>query len=148
MGDAEVAGSSVLPTSIAAQFAPELRSALVALRRAIHEDPELSFEENRTAERLERPLASVGITDVRLVARTGVISRVRGRNSSAPVVAVRGDIDALPVREETGLSFASRNEGVMHACGHDVHATWAVGAAALLARQPAAGDVVVLLQPA
>jgi hippurate hydrolase len=82
------------------------------------------------------------------VAGTGVIARVKGRDSSAPVVAVRGDIDALPVREETGLPFASRNEGVMHACGHDVHDTWAVGAAVLLARQPAAGDVVVLLQPA
>jgi hippurate hydrolase len=61
---------------------------------------------------------------------------------------VRGDIDALPVREDTGLPFASHNEGVMHACGHDVHATWAVGAAALLARRPAAGDVLVVLQPA
>jgi amidohydrolase len=148
MGNAEEAGSSALPASVAAQFTPELRSALVALRRAIHEDPELSFEENRTAEKLERALASLGITEVRRVARTGVIARVRGRDSSAPVVAVRGDIDALPVREETGLPFASRNEGVMHACGHDVHATWAVGAAALLARQPATGDVVVLLQPA
>ena len=64
------------------------------------------------------------------------------------MVAIRGDIDALPVREETGLSFASHNEGVMHACGHDVHATWAVAAAALLARMPASGDVVVVLQPA
>jgi len=66
----------------------------------------------------------------------------------APVVAVRGAIDALPVQEATGLPFASRRAGVMHACGHDVHASWAVGAAFLLAEQPADGDVLVVLQPA
>jgi hippurate hydrolase len=65
-----------------------------------------------------------------------------------PVVAVRGDIDALPVQEATGLPFASRRAGVMHACGHDVHASWAVGAAHLLAREPAVGDVLIVLQPA
>jgi amidohydrolase len=63
-------------------------------------------------------------------------------------VAVRGDIDALPISEETGLPFASENPGVMHACGHDVHATWAVGAAHLLTACPAAGDVLIVLQPA
>jgi len=63
-------------------------------------------------------------------------------------VAVRGDIDALPIEEATGLPFASTSPGVMHACGHDIHGTWAVGAALLLARQPAAGDVLVVLQPA
>jgi hippurate hydrolase len=63
-------------------------------------------------------------------------------------MAIRGDIDALPIQEETGLTFASANAGVMHACGHDVHATWAVGAAALLATRPARGDVVIVLQPA
>src|SRR5439155_13790527 len=93
-------------------------------------------------------LREIGATDVRRVAKTGVVGRIAGKNSRAPLVAVRGDIDALPVREETGLSFASHNEGVMHACGHDVHATWAVGAAALLSRSPAAGDVIVVLQPA
>jgi hippurate hydrolase len=64
------------------------------------------------------------------------------------VVAVRGDIDALPIQEATGLPYASTVSGVMHACGHDVHATWAVGAAALLAEQPAEGDVLIVLQPA
>jgi hippurate hydrolase len=63
-------------------------------------------------------------------------------------VAVRGDIDALPIVEETGVAFASVNRGVMHACGHDVHAAWTIGAAHLLAREPARGDVVILCQPA
>src|SRR5207342_3242656 len=62
--------------------------------------------------------------------------------------AVRGDIDALPIQEATGLPYASTVQGVMHACGHDVHASWAVGAAALLAAEPADGDVLVVLQPA
>ena len=137
-----------VPDAVAAQFDDALRSRLVELRRAIHADPELSFQEERTAQKLEQALTELGATDVRRVARTGVVARIRGGNAKAPVVAVRGDIDALPVREETGFAFASHNEGVMHACGHDVHATWAVGAAALLAREPAAGDVLVVLQPA
>ena len=137
-----------LPTAVDELFDAELRRRLIDLRRAIHADPELAFHEERTAEKLERALAPYAGDSVRRVANTGVLARVRGRNSSAPLVAIRGDIDALPVREETGLPFASHNEGVMHACGHDVHATWAVGAAALLARQPAAGDVLVVLQPA
>jgi hippurate hydrolase len=77
-----------------------------------------------------------------------VIARIAGRRSTAPVVAIRGDIDALPIREATGLPFASATDGVMHACGHDVHATWAVGAAALLSAAPAEGDVLIVLQPA
>lgn len=137
-----------VPDAVATLFDDALRSRLVELRRAIHADPELSFQEERTAEKLERALTELGATDVRRVAKTGVVARIRGENANTPVVAIRGDIDALPVREETGLAYASHNDGVMHACGHDVHATWAVGAAALLAREPAAGDVLVVLQPA
>ena len=123
-------------------------ASLVALRRELHANPELSFQEVETAGRLERALAGFGVDRIERVANTGVVARVRGKNPKAPVVAVRGDIDALPIHEATGLSFASRNAGVMHACGHDVHASWAVGAAALLARAPAEGDVLVVLQPA
>ena len=136
-----------LPAAVQHLFDADLRRELIALRRAIHADPELSFQEERTAQKLERALAPIA-AGVRRVAKTGVVARIRGRDSSAPLVAIRGDIDALPVREETGLPFASHNEGVMHACGHDVHATWAVGAADLLARNPAMGDVLVILQPA
>ena len=136
-----------LPKSVASQFDAALHDRLVRLRRSIHEDPELSFHEERTASRLEESLRDVGVHDVRRVAKTGVLARVRGRGR-APTVALRGDIDALPITEATGLPFASRNAGVMHACGHDVHATWAVGAAALLASAPADGDVIVILQPA
>ncbi len=93
-------------------------------------------------------LEKLGLTDITRVAGTGVVARVPGRNSSVPIVAIRGDIDALPIQEATGLEFESVNPGVMHACGHDVHATWTVGAAALLMAEPAEGDVLIVLQPA
>lgn len=137
-----------LPPSVDELFDAALRRRLVELRRAIHADPELSFQEQRTAEKLERALTPIAGDSVERVAKTGVVARIRGRDRAAPLVAIRGDIDGLPVHEETGLPFASRNDGVMHACGHDVHATWAVAAAALLARQPATGDVLIVLQPA
>src|SRR6476619_4224726 len=129
-------------------IAPDMAARLVALRRELHTNPELSFKEIQTSRRLEEALHDLGIDHVERVAETGLVARVRGRNPKAPVVAVRGDIDALPIHEATGLPFASRNAGVMHACGHDVHASWAVGAAALLASAPAEGDVLVVLQPA
>jgi len=125
-----------------------LEARLVDLRRSIHREPELAFKETRTADKLEAALKASGVHDVRRVAGTAVIGRIPGTVKRAPVVAVRGDIDALPITEETGLPFASEHAGVMHACGHDVHATWAVGAAALLAARPASGDVLVVLQPA
>ena len=137
-----------VPDLVARQFGSELRDRLVALRRDIHRHPELSLAERDTTARLLTALAAVGVTDVRRVGETGAVARVPGRTRSAPVVAVRGDIDALPIQEATDLPFASTVPGVMHACGHDVHASWAVGAAALLAANPADGDVLVVLQPA
>jgi hippurate hydrolase len=139
--------TSVSP-AIAALFPGSLEQQLVTLRRAIHQAPELSFRETGTADKLEAALGAIGASDIARVATTGVVARIRGRNRSAPVVAIRGDLDALPIQESTGLPYASTVPGVMHACGHDVHATWAVGAAALLASQPAEGDVLVVLQPA
>ena len=127
---------------------PGIREKLIELRRAIHREPELAFQEEDTANRLEKALHAFGIQDTKRVAKTGVLARIRGTSKNAPTVAIRGDIDALPIVEETGLPFASTRHGVMHACGHDVHATWAVGAAALLAAKPAAGDVIIVLQPA
>jgi hippurate hydrolase len=129
-------------------FPAELRDRLLALRHDLHRHPELSLKEERTATRLHQELASLQPAELKRVAGTGVVARFKGRDPKAPVIAVRGDIDALPIQEETGLDYASQSPGVMHACGHDVHATWAVGAAHLLHRHPPAGDVVILLQPA
>lgn len=137
-----------LPAAVLALFPESLRERLVELRRALHRHPELSSAEHRTAERLRGALAELMPRALAAVAGTGVLARIAGRDPAAPAVAIRGDIDALPIAEETGLEYASLNAGVMHACGHDVHAAWTVGAAALLALRPAAGDVVIVLQPA
>jgi len=126
----------------------DVQGRLVALREEIHRHPELAFEERETSQRLYEALGQLRPAALERIADTGVVARFRGRDRSAPVVAVRGDIDALPITEATGLPFASQRPGVMHACGHDVHAAWTVGVAHLLAREPAAGDVVVVLQPA
>jgi hippurate hydrolase len=139
--------TAISPT-ISGLFPDSLQRTLVDLRRAIHQQPELSFRESGTADRLAAALLAVGVSDVRRVANTGIVARIPGRRSDAAVVAVRGDIDALPIQEATGLPYASSVPGVMHACGHDVHATWAVGAGALLAANPAEGDVLIVLQPA
>jgi amidohydrolase len=142
------AGDIVVPSAVERHFPLDDALRLVELRRELHRHPELSWQETETAEKLVAALASFGITDIIRVAGTGLVARIPGRDRSAPVVAVRGDIDALPITESTGLSFASENVGVMHACGHDVHASWAVGAARLLASAPTIGDVLVVFQPA
>lgn len=133
----------------AERLVPSLvRGRLLSLRRDIHRHPELAFQEERTAARLYDELATLDPVALDRVAGTGVLARIKGTDPAAPVVAVRGDIDALPIEEDSGLEFSSEHPGLMHACGHDVHATWAVGAAYLLSERPARGDVLVVLQPA
>ena len=125
----------MLPEAIAHLFPDGTRDALVALRRDLHEHPELSFAERRTSAQLHAALASLEPASLDRVGDTGLVARIRGRDPGAPLVAIRGDIDALPIQEATGLPYASRTPNVMHACGHDVHASWAVGAAHLLAAE-------------
>lgn len=137
-----------VPTMLKPLFTDDEATQLVALRRDLHMHPELSWHETRTQQQIETTLRAAGITDVRRIARTGLAVRIRGTDATAPTIAVRGDIDALPVEEATGIPFSSTTPGVMHACGHDIHAAWAVGAALLLHRSPARGDVLVILQPA
>lgn len=138
----------VVPPPLVDLFPAPLVDRLLALRRHLHQYPELSRQEEATADRLAQELERLAPEAVERVAGTGLVARIAGRDRGAPVVALRGDIDGLPIDEATGLDYTSLNAGVMHACGHDVHATWAVGAAALLGAQPAAGDVLIVLQPA
>lgn len=138
----------LLPKRIAALFSEAQTHTLLALRHDLHQHPELSLREHRTAAKLYAALEKLRPLELAHVANTGVVARMRGKNSRAPLVAIRGDIDALPIQEETGLPWTSQHAGVMHACGHDVHATWAIGAAQLLAQNPACGDVLIILQPA
>ena len=120
---------------------------LTALRRAFHMDPELGNREFHTAARIEAALGGWGIPTWRLL-DTAVVGRLDGA-LPGPTVALRADMDALPLAEATGAEFASRNEGVMHACGHDVHMAAALGAARLLAchRDELKGSVLFLFQP-
>jgi amidohydrolase len=140
--------SDYMKSDLVEQLCPkDLVDRLIELRHALHGQPELSFQENRTSDRLHAELERLEPLVLARVAGTGLLARIAGRNSRLKPVAIRGDIDALPIREETGAKFASAVDGVMHACGHDVHAAWTVGAAHLLAQDPPPGDVVVLLQP-
>ena len=128
---------------------------LTALYRHLHANPELSLEEEATAARVAVELQAAGYAVTGGVGGHGVVAVLE--NGAGPTVLLRGDMDALPVEEATGLPYASTvraaradgsETGVMHACGHDVHASWTIGAAHLLANEPAAGDVLVVLQPA
>ncbi|NNE65387.1 MAG: amidohydrolase [Pyrinomonadaceae bacterium] len=110
-----------------------LFTRIVDFRRDLHQHPELSFQEHRTQDRIAAYLDSLGIA-FRTAARTGIIADLPGSVSDAPCVVLRADTDALPILEETGLPFASQNEGIMHACGHDGHTSMLLGAASLLSK--------------
>jgi amidohydrolase len=122
---------------------------VIALRRDLHGHPELSTEEHRTQSLILERLMSLGLDDVRPIADTGTTGIVRGERPG-PNLLWRADIDALPLVEQTGLPFASENQGAMHACGHDGHAAIAIGMARSLQerRDSLAGTVRFAFQPA
>lgn len=126
---------------------PELVERLVALRRDLHQHPELSGLESRTMERVATALRALGLEPQVGVGGTGIVVDLPGRGPG-PRIALRADTDALPIHEATGLPFASVHDGVMHACGHDGHTAMLVGAAALLAADPPPTPVRLLFQPA
>lgn len=121
---------------------------LVALRRDFHRQPELAFEEARTAQTIISELERLDIPYRYDGPGTGVIGRLDSGTDDAPTVALRADMDALPGAENTDLPFASTIEGKMHACGHDAHMAMVLGAAALLKASPPPGNVVFVFQPA
>jgi len=126
-----------------------LYKKLVKVRRDLHQHPELSWQEERTAAKVAEFLTGLGIVFETGVAGHGIVATIPGRDSSRGAVALRADIDALPIHEATGLAFASENDDVMHACGHDGHTTILLGAAALLAAEPELpAPVKLLFQPA
>jgi amidohydrolase len=122
-----------------------IEDQLVGWRREIHMHPELGFQEIRTAAFVAEVLGSLGYRVQTGVGRTGVVGE---RGDGPPVVAIRADMDALPIQEENEVPYASRTPGVMHACGHDAHTAIALGVATLLAQEIFPGTVRLLFQPA
>ncbi|MEG4330244.1 M20 family metallopeptidase, partial [Microcoleus sp. herbarium5] len=131
---------------IAATLAPRL----IEIRRHIHSHPELSGQEYQTAAYVAGVLASSGVRAIEGIGKTGVLGELKGKSSESRWLAIRTDMDALPIQERTNLEFASRNEGVMHACGHDIHTTVGLGAAMILSQleEKLPGHVRFLFQPA
>jgi hippurate hydrolase len=125
----------------------ELFEWMKEVRRAIHQWPELGYKEEKTAELVAQSLKKLGIRYQKGIAETGLVGRLV-TNENAPTVALRADMDALPITEDTGLPFASQNSGVMHACGHDGHVAIVLGAAAILKAAPPDGNAVFIFQPA
>ncbi|MEL7159530.1 MAG: M20 family metallopeptidase, partial [Bacteroidota bacterium] len=131
-----------------ADAAREQLAPTTAQRRHLHAHPELSFAEYATQRYLATTLTELGVP-FREVAGTGLIAEIRGEKGSGPTVALRADIDALPIQETNEVPYRSRYDGVMHACGHDVHTASLLGAAAILQQTRAqyAGAVRLLFQP-
>ena len=125
--------------------AKALEQSIIGWRRTLHANPELSFQEYETSAFIRQRLAEMGIP-FRVMADTGVVAHI---GTGERCVALRADIDALPIHEETGLPFASRNAGVMHACGHDAHTAMLLGAAQLLKQREHTlnGVVKLIFQP-
>ena len=122
---------------------------LVAIRRDIHAHPEVGMTEVRTSALIRAELEKMGMDEVQSPLPTAVVGLLHGGKGPGKCVAFRADIDALPVHEETGLPFASQNEGVMHACGHDLHTTMLLGLAKTLChlRDSFAGTVKFIFEP-
>jgi hippurate hydrolase len=129
---------------LAKQYHPEF----IEVRQHLHAHPELSYQEFETSKFVQQKLASFGIP-FEIKATTGVIGIIEGRNPATRVVALRADMDALPILEENDLPYRSKTPGIMHACGHDVHTACLLGAARILAetRNDWEGTVKLIFQP-
>ncbi|MEI3607735.1 amidohydrolase [Pseudogracilibacillus sp. SE30717A] len=127
----------------------ELEARLIDIRRQLHQFPELSLEEYETTKRIKEWLTEKNIVIKRTTLKTGVFADIKGKYDS-PKVAIRADIDALPIEEETNLPYASKVKGKMHACGHDFHTAALIGAAYLLqkSKDTLPGSIRLLFQPA
>lgn len=129
-------------------LAQGLQQDLLRIRQHLHANPELSFKEYQTSAFIQQELRALGI-EFEKIADTGLIGTIQGRSTHGPVIGLRADMDALPITELNAVPYASTNPGVMHACGHDVHTTWLLGAARLLIdlRNEWEGTVRLFFQP-
>ncbi|KJE49901.1 MULTISPECIES: M20 family metallopeptidase [Acidiplasma] len=124
----------------------EVEDYIISMRRYFHEYPELSFKEYKTADKIEEELKKMGLSPKRIT-ETGIICDIRGNGSKT--VAIRADMDALPVQEENNIDYKSKNPGVMHACGHDTHMAMLLGVAKMFTEQNnIPGTIRLIFQPA
>jgi len=130
---------------LANKFYPEV----VKIRRHLHMHPELSFKEFKTSEYICSILDTIGIPYRSGFVKTGIVARIEGLNPGSRTIALRAELDALPIKEETDKSFKSVNDGIMHACGHDAHASSLLGTAMILndLRDSFEGTVLLVFQP-
>jgi len=130
------------------QLAKKYSTDFIQVRRHLHAHPELSYQEFNTSAFVQQQLDSMGIPFT-VMATTGVAGLIKGKNPGKRTIALRADMDALPIKEENNIDYKSRNEGVMHACGHDVHTTVLLGAAKILneLKDEWEGTVKLVFQP-
>jgi len=131
------------------KLAKEFHEEIIHIRRHLHQHPELSFEEVETGKFIAKKLKSFGISYEHGIADNGVVGLIKGKNPNKRIIALRGDIDALPITEANDVPYKSRNEGVMHACGHDVHTSSLLGTAKILhtLRDQFEGTIKLIFQP-
>ncbi len=131
------------------QLSEQYAQEVVSIRRHLHAHPELSYQEFNTAEFIAQQLRTIGLEPQKGIAQTGVVVLIEGKNPSKKTVALRADIDALPITEANEVGYKSQNTGVMHACGHDVHTASLLGTAKILNETKLRweGSVKLIFQP-
>ena len=132
-----------------AKLAQEIHQDVVSWRRHLHQNPELSFQEEKTAKFISDILTKHNISHQTGIAKTGIVALIEGQNPISKCVALRGDMDALPIKELNSFDYASKNEGVMHACGHDFHSANLLGVAVVLnqIKDKFEGTIKLIFQP-
>ena len=135
--------------SLIKQKAKEYRESVIELRRHLHQNPELSFQEYNTSTYIQEYLTSLNIEYKNGFVKTGIVALIKGNNPTKKIIALRADMDALPILEENTINYKSTNEGVMHACGHDVHTASLLGVAKILneLKSELEGTVKLIFQP-
>ncbi len=130
--------------SLAKKYSPEF----IKIRHHLHANPELSYQEYETSKFVQEKLTSFGIP-FQIKATTGVVGLIEGKNPSKRIIALRADMDALPIQEQNDIPYKSKNPGIMHACGHDVHTTCLLGAAKILVetKEDWEGTIKLIFQP-
>jgi len=131
------------------QLSASRQRDIVNIRRHLHMNPELSFNEFETCKYVESKLKEIGITNFKTLATTGIVALIEGKNPTKKTVALRADMDALPIVEANEVEYKSKNSGVMHACGHDAHTASLLGAASILneLKGEFEGTIKLIFQP-